>query len=642
MARSGPISRSSGEPYSPLSNVIQRATSKHQVLAEKWDELTRPPLRDWEKEERARQAKARRKRAAAFDHHRANFGAVKDDIASGGAFGPLHSLAMGYLSRYSDLDQDVAPIERLKLWVGDDIAQAATKGFVASLGRNDLPTVAKILEARVDGQQWNIEPVMLCGVAEMVRSGQPLTQLPEGVTAAVLAVWWDMPEFNSSKFGEDIQGQLEDCVFKSDELTETFLLAMIEPQIKAGKQHVSGLYRLARDARFRRVAPGLALRWLKAYPEADQSVQRELLQIALHEGAPTQLESMVGERLQALATIDPVAQRMWIAAAFLLDLPGASQQVADSAKVDKSLMWSIRDLARPDDSEPRRLPLTVTQLERMVEIFAPLWPVTGHPESGWWGDENPWDATNYIGSLINSIGTVATSDASDALDRLLVTLTAGPYFERIKHVRAQQRRLRLDNEYVPPTFEQIKHTLADSAPGTIDDLKALIVDHLVLTQEYLRNADTDGWEAFWESTGPKVENTCRDQLLDVLRPRVPQVELIPERLMPEKNRCDVALHDGKGLPIEVKGQWHSEVWNASQTQLYEKYGRDWRADDRGVYLVLWFGHVGKKNLTANPDGLPAPTTPGELKAMLEARLSELERARIEVVVLDVSKPASSN
>jgi hypothetical protein len=89
--------------------------------------------------------------------------------------------------------------------------------------------------------------------------------------------------------------------------------------------------------------------------------------------------------------------------------------------------------------------------------------------------------------------------------------------------------------------------------------------------------------------------------------------------------------------MEIKGQWHPDVWGAASVQLIEKYAHDWRADDRGIYLVLWFGRVAKKNLPKHPEGLAAPKTSSDLREMLIAGLSPTERTRIDVFVLDVSK-----
>jgi hypothetical protein len=54
--------------------------------------------------------------------------------------------------------------------------------------------------------------------------------------------------------------------------------------------------------------------------------------------------------------------------------------------------------------------------------------------------------------------------------------------------------------------------------------------------------------------------------------------------------------------------------------------------------VLWIGNVPGKNLPRHPDGLPAPSISEELRMMLEDRLKEEQRGRIDVVVLDVAKP----
>ena len=64
-----------------------------------------------------------------------------------------------------------------------------------------------------------------------------------------------------------------------------------------------------------------------------------------------------------------------------------------------------------------------------------------------------------------------------------------------------------------------------------------------------------------------------------------------------------------------------------------------RRDGRGVYIVLWFGNVPRKNVPKHPDGLPRPKTPGELERMLRDRLPEARRSSIDIFVIDLSRPA---
>jgi len=282
----------------------------------------------------------------------------------------------------------------------------------------------------------------------------------------------------------------------------------------------------------------------------------------------------------------------------------------------------------------------VGRYEAIVEAFAPQWPSVGYPTGGWSGDQNPWDASDFMSYCMNAIGSDHTAAGTEALERLSVSIGHTSYSQQVKHVAYVQRRNRRDQEYTPPTIDAVTKILANAGPATVDDLKAVILDHLSDLQQYVRNADTGGWEAFWENGRPKVENVCRDRLLDLLRPRLSSgIELFPELPMPDQKRVDIyATILGQGLPTEIKGQWHTEVWNASNTQLNEKYARDWRTSGRGIYLVLWFGHVAGKNLPGRPDAKPLPSSPSELQILLFEGLGEGERSRIDVVVFDVSRP----
>lgn len=117
------------------------------------------------------------------------------------------------------------------------------------------------------------------------------------------------------------------------------------------------------------------------------------------------------------------------------------------------------------------------------------------------------------------------------------------------------------------------------------------------------------------------------------------VRMITERRTPRDKYADVALACGDlQLPIEVKGQWHRDLWNAASTQLDRQYAADYRAHGRGLYLVLWFGAEVPRNkrLRRHPDGCDPPTTPAALRTMLVERIPAPRRAAIDVVVLDLS------
>jgi hypothetical protein len=612
----------------------------HSILTERWEQIIAPPKRNWRKEEQNRKAQREAERAKRYAEHRAIYLPRIKGIASGEDIGSLSQIAKAYLGRFMDLDSGSSPDERVRTWLGKELADAALSGFVATLARTDLPSANKIAETHIEGKYWYIELVLVCGIAELVRLNHPLEKVSTTAAGAALAAWWEFPDLNSKRLGGEVQSQLEDLVLSSEQSVEAFLTSVVEPYIGAGRQHVPGLYRIARENRFGPLIGKLSLRWLNKYPSADLSVQTTLIRVAIEHGLRNDLKTLVCMRLSKLDEFDPAAQRLWVSTAFIVDFENTKDQCSAYFERDKNYLWDVTELLERDRDGARPGSVLATeQHEFIVRTFGSTWPSAARPSSSM-DHTNPWNAADFIRGSINAIGADPSDKASASLDRLSSLPNLSSYRDQIKHIRAQQLRLRRDTEFRVPTFGQIKETLAGKLPGSVDDLKAILLDRLDIVQDYIRNGDTSAWEAFWTNGKPKDENTCRDRLLDQLRANVPiEINFLPEITMPDINRADiVAIYHGYGVPMEIKGQWHSNVWNAASVQLIEKYARDWRADDRGIYLVLWFGNAPRKNLPRHPEGLTRPSSPDELREMLLNRLPLAERARIDVYVFDVSKP----
>ena len=72
------------------------------------------------------------------------------------------------------------------------------------------------------------------------------------------------------------------------------------------------------------------------------------------------------------------------------------------------------------------------------------------------------------------------------------------------------------------------------------------------------------------------------------------------------------------------------------TQLIAKYTRDPGADEYGIYLVFWFGEAERCRPT--PRSGPKPKSAPQLEKALLETLTDAERRKIAVCVIDVSKP----
>jgi len=144
------------------------------------------------------------------------------------------------------------------------------------------------------------------------------------------------------------------------------------------------------------------------------------------------------------------------------------------------------------------------------------------------------------------------------------------------------------------------------------------------------------------SGGPpshRLKTSAAIRLVDYISGQLPpSIRFEPEMHMPGQKRADIAaIRNTIGLPVEIKGQWHPAMWTAPMDQFDALYTRDWHAQGRGVYVVLWFG-LGVR-MPAEPGGAARPTTPEALQEMLISQIPVERRAQIDVYVVDLSRPS---
>ncbi|WP_095204113.1 hypothetical protein [Mesorhizobium carmichaelinearum] len=87
------------------------------------------------------------------------------------------------------------------------------------------------------------------------------------------------------------------------------------------------------------------------------------------------------------------------------------------------------------------------------------------------------------------------------------------------------------------------------------------------------------------------------------------------------------------LTIEVKGQWHPELFTGAAEQLDTRYSSHPDAERQGIYLVLWFGAQEKVAGRVNTDY----KTPEELRAVIIAQMPQDLHGRIDVQMIDLSR-----
>ncbi len=611
-----------------------RAFAAHDPQLLDWlDRLAEPAVPEWKAKQDVKSRQRAAKRAAQFAEHRRDFLANLDKVL-GGDFGWIFQPARAYLNLFYDID-DCAAHERIARWLGEDVANAAHQGFEAFLTRQPVYVNAKrIAVCGAHGRALNAGLIIVAALAERVRTrSDPFLDLPgERLMAGLFEVWCSSIDDHAKLSGlrERIEAEL-----KRRGTWEAALRLYIVPQLKRRLAHVDNLYALMRSEADATLADSLAVEWLRSCKDMAAAPEAEMVDRLLHSSRRGELCAIGDARRGTLA--DDERRRNWDAVQILVDFDAASVRLSEPVEPD--LLWRIR--ARGGEGKrDERAPATMRprQLAWIVAVFRKSFSAQGRPSGSTYGDRNPWDASDYLFGLISRLGDDTSDDAVAALGALLAAPHDG-YTTHMRAVAAEQRQKRVEMAYVAPTLPQIRSILSAGPAIDAPDLQAVTLDALDTVQGWLRGNDVDWYRGFFrEDGGHKAEEPCRDEIIKMLRAVDNSLEYFPETHVADDKRVDIVVRANKALilPIEVKGQWHAELWTAADKQLDHLYVNDWRAE-RGIYLVLWFGE--SVSLSSPPDGNPKSATAVELRKTLHATSKAVMSGRVDIVVLDLTRPS---
>ena len=552
------------------------------------------------------------------------------------------------------LDSEVSPEDCVRALFGDELGGRVLKGFMTVLDRDDLPGASEIVRLYCEGKSSPARFPMLCGITEMLRRRLELGRIDRDTLAAA---YTSLKQLRMLTFFErtGVRDALEKVLFTNEAEWESHFRIAIEPRLSGDKGRIHDLFELLHDDRLASLAGRLAVEWLCTCLDLSPSNRARLLVCAVKNTSSEMARELVMDR-RANDHPDEETRLFWLSADYVADFDDRHEALRQEAADNPDFLWFIQDRIAP----PRKSGLngssvvglgwnrlSVSQLAFVVDAFGGSWPASAQPSGAVRRDgRDVKDATEFIENALSEISRRPSPEATEALQRLC---SAGPqgYVDMAEQSLRRQLSARRRFEYAAPTIEELRAAVTDGLPESIDDMRAWFADRIEILQERIRGSNTDMWEAYWAEarprgaeTRPRGENFCRNRMIDHLRGQLPDsIRLEPEAHMPKGKRADFVLtRNAIKLPVEIKGQWHRDVWDAAMDQLAAKYAVDWQAEGCGAYIVLWFGDVPDKRLTPHPDGAGPPQTPEALWRMLEDRLPEARRSLIDIFVIDVSRP----
>lgn len=625
-----------GEEGRPLREAATRfAAGRPEDLA--WIEAkAERPIPNWERKQEEEARKRDEERAAQHAEHRREFvGNIKRLAA--GDFGVILAPAQAYLKRFRDIGDGVPAHERVAQWLGEDVAAAAHAGFEAFLqAKPPRPRAAEIARSFAESRRWPAGDVIVAALAERVRTmEQPFDGLSsERLAAGIYECWHGAIDDHA---GLKKLAPLLEAELKRRRQWKRVVRLFVEPQLRRRAQHVSRLWEIMRG-NDGGLGAELAENWLIRCPGMSGEAEIEMVDRLFRSNRRDVLRSLLADRQTRVLSDE--RRRDWEAIALIVDFEAARARLGSA--IDPTLLWRLR--ARiggrryHDDGEGPPAVLSVDQLAWIIATFRTLWPSADRPGSVTTGDVNPWDASEYLWSLIQRLGNDISPEAITSLAKLRDAPTDG-YTTALRIVAAEQRQKQADETYIPPRLDEIKAVLDAGPPAAVADLRSIVVNELEELGRRLRGSSEDEVRFFWRGGQPIIENDCRDLVVSLLRGHLLPLSIYPmdEADMPDGKRADIVFyHDSLWLPVEAKRQQHKDLWNAIEHQLERFYTGHWQAERQGIYLVFWFG--AGFGTPSRPDGGAKPTTAAELQALLDAQAAS-KGGRVQVVVLDLSRQA---
>ncbi|KQN07563.1 hypothetical protein ASE85_18320 [Sphingobium sp. Leaf26] len=600
--------------------------------------IEHPKVPAWEKREQREKAKRERKERIALAVQRQRYQRGQIGLRAG-ELNWIYDPSRAYFGHFSDIPEAEAGAGRIEAWIGAQLAADVFVGFEACLHRSDIPTVADIVQGFAENVSYSYSYAIIAGLAERSRTGTGFAGLHQDVLTTGLLLLHEDDGWYEKEDLALLTAQLEAIVIPNGAARQAYARLMIEPSLAAGTDHIGFLYRLGHNEDWIATGGALAKEWLVRYPGLSLGVENALLECLTHANDLHGLKEVAQQRASwVLRDYDHLLS--WLAIDVLVRFDEVRSILEEIGSEDRDFLWFLRDrivLKR----RGAMVHLDVEQSAWIIAQFRTRWPYAELRGSST-GNGIPHDATDFLRGLINRLANDVSQDAGSAL----VALIGEPedsYTDTLRHMAAEQRQKMAEKRFAPTRPAELGALLQDRNPANIDDLRTLALQELEIANKRLGGSDIDEVRDFWTDDGkPRDENRCRDRLAGMIGPELLRYDIqrILEADMPATKRVDLAFaHGPMQLPMEVKGQWHPEVWNAATDQLDAQYLIDWRSDQRGIYCIFWFGELPERTgrrLKAPPEGVGRPTSAAQMREAVMALIPENRRASIDVVVMDCS------
>lgn len=603
----------------------------------RWSEITkrdkaeerryRPRRNRWEKKQKKIQQ-------LNLEHLQKN----RAQIESGKHWGWLKLFAAFYLDEPTKISDHV----------DDPEIQERALSNCFSFMRPRLPKLEELAELKRQSKGSYIAQIVFAACLATFRRNGTLLNLDRSFLEVALTYETHVSIKEEEK--RQFENELNDRLFPSNYELKKFAQQYIEPQLSLGGVGNTSADWLSYKEAFYPLRDTLPIEWLENFPDMPFGTMDTLFNLAAtHGNDKDRLIALIQKNCTRYKSTDSDIEEtdeqknqklFWYIRHFFF-IETKESSVWNTLLGEKSTVLAFSSLiGRFSDSVPGWPKLSAHKIFLVFDAFVEAWPKVELPSQ--WGTGDPEEETAYrfLTELIWAIGKDSPSHSLPVIENMLGDPRFAKFVNPLKNMKVEALREDVLRNYSAPDVASIVELLDNNCAATVEDLKSIILEKLEDMESWLRGNSTDPIDTFYVENKRVDENTARNRVVDRLQSQMHMLDASVniEAHMANSKRCDITVTktiEGQNnlLVIEVKGQWHSELYTAASAQLNERYAIHPDACGQGIYLVLWFGS--EEKIAGKNDKLI--NSPDQLKDnILKAMPSELITL-IDVFVLDVSK-----
>ncbi len=559
----------------------------------------------------------------------------------------LHDLATAYYGGYRNVEGNT-PEERLENLLGKDkeLVQSVLQAFRISIDREDLPSVKEVFRLGTKSQMHFLSYPYMAGLHEISETSPDKSlSISEEQVRLALAIYYTVPLWPLSPDTRDETPQWFPSLLHSQpQIVAEILVEAVRTKLHRRANFIGGLHKLAQSPEYKEVARMASLPLLRAFPVRGPSQQlQDLISLFITAALYCEKDSflkVVAKKLSCRSM--HVGHRIcWLAAGLLADPGEYLDELESYVGGNQPRIQSLAKIMTGKFCDTLLDSPSVPVLSRLIRLLGTSYRPLSYDDSS----TNARFITLDMGAALNiqsfckRLAQIPTREATREFDSLLEQEELDAWHPELTHLAYQQKILRRETEFCHGNIEEVFQVIKNGRPANPADLAAVAMMKLEEVAKDIRDGHTSGWQAYWTSDAdnpePRHENFCRNRLLDKLEPSLEGlgINVASESLHANDTRSDICfLCNGSSVPAEIKKSRSPDLWSAIRNQLIP-YTRNPRADRHGIYIVFWFG---EEFCTAIKSGA-RPRSTNQLKQCLHKTLSEEEKCKIKICVIDVSR-----